>query len=220
MGSERTALVFGATGLVGGYLVDELVKSSEYKSIKVFGRGSNRFEDPKIEFIQVDFDNLEPYSGSIQGDDLFICLGTTIRKAGSVAAMERIDRDYPVAVARIAARNGVRHLAVVSSMGANSSARNYYMRIKGEMEEQIASAGVPYTLIVRPSMLLGDRKEFRLGEQIGKGFMWLADPFLRGKGAAYRAVHGRKVARAMIRLIDQNEGVTICSSDVLQLNGD
>jgi uncharacterized protein YbjT (DUF2867 family) len=168
---SKIALVFGATGLVGGNLVQELIKDPEYHQVKVFGRGEYSVPDPKVEYHRIDFDKPDEYSAWLTGDDLFICLGTTIKKAGSVAAMERIDRDYPVTIARLAFANGTGHIAVVSSMGANKKSRNYYLRIKGEMEEGICNTGFSKTVIVRPSLLMGKRKEFRFGEMIAKGMV-------------------------------------------------
>lgn len=169
-----------------------------------------------MEEIITDFGNLDSVSGKISGDDLFICLGTTIRKAGSVANMEKIDRDLPVLIAETALRNGTTGAAVVSSIGANPGSSNYYLRIKGEMEEKIISLDFPRTVIARPSMLLGERKEIRAGEIIGKAVMKTFNPVLTGKLRKYRAIHGKDVARAMIILLQECQGVRIAESDELQ----
>jgi len=213
MTEKRSALVFGATGLVGGYLLEELVNHPDYEVIRVFGRGSFTHASPKVEYHKVDFESLDSSASLIYGDDLFICLGTTIRKAGSVRMVERIDRDYPAKIAGIAAVNGVKGMAVVSSMGSDAGSRNYYMRIKGEMEQLVLKAGISQTVIVRPSMLLGDRKEFRFGELVGKGFMVLLNPLIPLK---YRGIHGRKVARAMIMLLSAPQTRQVFDSDLLQ----
>jgi uncharacterized protein YbjT (DUF2867 family) len=219
MEDKRSALVFGATGLVGRYLVEELIYNQEYSLIKVFGRGEYQAENKKIEYHRIDFDLPDTWSGQVAGDDLFICLGTTIRKAGSVAMMERIDRDYPASVARIAAKNGIRRIAVVSSMGASAASKNYYMRIKGEMEDQIIAAGIAKTVIVRPSMLIGDRNEFRLAELIAKGVMTVINPLMVGSAKKYRGIHGRTVARAMISLLNKEADTVVFLSDTLLLSG-
>ncbi|OFY47621.1 MAG: hypothetical protein A2X22_02445 [Bacteroidetes bacterium GWF2_49_14] len=215
MNEKRSALVFGATGLVGRYLVEELIDNQEYSLIKVFGRGEYQAKNEKIEYHRIDFDQPGSWSGRVTGDDLFVCLGTTIRKAGSVAMMERIDRDYPASIARIGAENGIRRVAVVSSMGANPASKNYYLRIKGQMEERIMAAGIAKKVIVRPSMLMGDRVEFRFSEWLAKGVMTVINPLLAGSARKYRGIHGRTVARAMIGLLKFPSDQVVFQSDRL-----
>ncbi len=169
-----------------------------------------------MEEIVTDFADRESLAGQVRGDDLFICLGTTIKKAGSISNMEKIDRDLPLMVARMAHDNGTKRIAVVSSIGATPSSKNYYLRIKGEMEEGIRKLGFERTVIVRPSMLLGDRKEKRAGEIVGKVLMKTVQPLLTGKMKKFRAIHGRDVARAMIILIKGEPGIGVVESDELQ----
>jgi uncharacterized protein YbjT (DUF2867 family) len=213
---KTTALLFGATGLVGNLLLEELVKREIYDVIRIFLRQPTGITLPGVEEIMTDFSNRESLAGKIRGDDIFICLGTTIKKAGSVANMERIDRDLPVILASKAFENGVRNIAVVSSIGANPASGNYYLRIKGEMEEGILKAGLDRVIIARPSMLLGDRKERRTGEAVGKVFMKAVKPLLAGKLKKFRAIHAGDVARAMIFLIRGEPGIIIAESDELQ----
>lgn len=215
MGS-KTAIVFGATGLVGNLLIEELVNSVDYLAIKIFVRQPTGISEPKVEEIVADFSNLARYSQKITGDDLFICIGTTINKAGSVANMEKIDRDLPVQIAKLAQINGLKNVAVVSSMGAAETSRNYYLRIKGEMETDILKLNFENTAIVRPSMLLGERKEKRLGEIVGKVVMKTFQPVLIGRLLKYRAIHARDVARAMILMMQNKRGKNIIESDELQ----
>ncbi len=194
----KTALVFGATGLVGSHLVDLLIQDDRYREIIVFVRAPQSWDSGKVTQRVIDFDRLADFSDLIRGDELYICLGTTIRQAGSVKRMEEIDRDYPVEIARLAHQNGVERVAVVSSIGADAKSRNYYLRIKGEMEEGIKNIGIPQTIILRPSILLGKRKHFRFGEWAGKGFMQLVSPLLFGKMKQYRGIHAREVARNLL----------------------
>lgn len=215
MGS-KTAIVFGATGLVGNLLIEELVNSVDYLAIKIFVRQPTGISEPKVEEIVADFSNLARYSQKITGDDLFICIGTTINKAGSVANMEKIDRDLPVQIAKLAQINGLKNVAVVSSMGAAETSRNYYLRIKGEMETDILKLNFENTAIVRPSMLLGERKEKRLGEIVGKVVMKTFQPVLIGRLLKYRAIHARDVSRAMILMMQNKRGKNIIESDELQ----
>jgi uncharacterized protein YbjT (DUF2867 family) len=150
------------------------------------------------------------------GDDLFICLGTTIKKAGSVKKMEEIDCDLPVKIAELASTNNVKRIAVVSSLGASASSKNYYLRIKGKMEEGIMKLNFENIAIVRPSMLLGERKEKRTGETVGKIVMKTFKPLLTGKLRKYRAIHGKDVARAMITILQNDPGKNIYESDEIQ----
>jgi len=213
----RTAIVFGATGLVGRALVEELCKSDRYDTVKIFVRRDAGFSGmAKVKGFIIDYSNLKDYSALITGDDLFICLGTTIRKAGSVRRMEEIDRDLPLEIASLASGNSVEKLAVVSSAGANPGSSNYYLRIKGEMERGIMKSEFRTIMVARPSILLGERTEKRRGEDIGRRVMKIASIFLIGKLAKYRPIEGSDVARAMMKAIGENSGTQILESDVLQ----
>jgi uncharacterized protein YbjT (DUF2867 family) len=214
--NKRTALVFGSTGLVGNLLLEELVDSERYSAIKIFVRQSTGISVPGVEEIIADFSDLENLTPKITGDDLFICLGTTIKKAGSVENMEKIDRDLPVKIAQMARSNGLKNVAAVSSIGASADSKNYYLRIKGEMEEGIMMQDFENIAIVRPSMLLGERKERRTGELVGKVVMKAFKPVLTGKLRKYRAIHGKDVARAMIIILEKKPGKKIYESDEIQ----
>lgn len=214
--NNKTAIVFGSTGLIGNLLIEELARSDNYSLIRSFVRQTTGITEAKVEEVVTDFSNSSSYSQLINGDDIFICLGTTIKKAGSVANMEKIDRDLPVEIARAAVSAGVKGIAVVSSIGASAGASNYYLRIKGEMEEGIMQLPFARKAIVRPSMLLGDRKEKRTGEMVGKVVMTAIKPVMIGKLLKYRAIHGRDVARAMITLLNTPQEKNIFESDELK----
>jgi uncharacterized protein YbjT (DUF2867 family) len=214
--NNRTAIVFGATGLIGGYLVEELIQNMRYTAIKVFTRKSLNIQHIKVIEHVVDVENLKSYEDMIRGDDLFICLGTTRKKAGSIKRYEEIDRDIPVNIAKASIGKGVKRVAVVSSLGANSGSKNSYTRIKGEMEAGISELAFDTTVIVRPSLLLGNRSEFRLGEKLATVIMKVFSFILRGRLAIYRAIEGRDVARAMIDLIATKSSKKIFLSDELR----
>ena len=177
---KKIALVFGASGLVGKVLVRELLDNDSYASVVLFLRKPLEFKHSKVMEQVIDFNRLEENAALLTGDELFICLGTTIKKAGSVSAVEKIDRDLPVTIARLAFNNGVKRVAVVSSLGANPAVRNFYLRIKGEMERGIREIPFEQIVIARPSMLLGDRAEFRFGEAVGKVVMKAVNVLLTG----------------------------------------
>lgn len=213
----RTAIVFGATGLVGKALVEELCNSDRYDTVKIFVRRTSGFSGrAKIQEFNIDFNSLKDYSDFITGNDLFICLGTTIKKAGSISRMEKTDRDLPLEIASLASKNSVEKLAVISSIGADPGSSNYYLRIKGEMESGLMKSEFKTILIARPSILLGERAERRRGEEIGKVMLRIAAIFLVGKLAKYRGIEGRDVARAMVRAINDKSGTQILQSDALQ----
>jgi uncharacterized protein YbjT (DUF2867 family) len=215
MGSG-TAIIFGATGLVGNLLLEELIDSDKYKLIRIFVRQSTGISNPRVEEIITNFSLPDSYFERISGDDLFICLGTTIKKAGTVANVEKIDRDLPAMLAEAAFKNGVKRVVVVSSIGADPASKNYYLRIKGEMEESILKLAFEKTIIVRPSILLGERKEKRAAEIVGKAVMTAIQPVFTGKFRKYRPIHGRDVARAMISLLETGLEKKVFESDELK----
>jgi uncharacterized protein YbjT (DUF2867 family) len=216
---NRTALVFGASGLIGNQLVHLLNQDATYSSVILFVRSPLGSNLDKVHEQVVDFSRLPDLAPLIKGDDLYICLGTTRKKAGSVKRVEEIDRDLPVGIARMAAKNQVTRIAVVSSMGADRGSGNYYLRIKGEMEEGIRNIGFEQTIIARPSMLFGPRKEFRLAEKIAGVVMKGIGFLLVGKAAKYRGIEALTVARAMLALIKSSSKQVVFQSDELEKTG-
>lgn len=215
----RIAIVLGATGLVGSHLVDELLKRQEYSEIKVFVRHKiDRSHEKLVQYV-VNFDNPEKIASLILGDDIYCALGTTIRKAGSQENFKKIDLDLPVKIASYSVKNGIKNFLIVSSIGANAKSRNFYLRIKGQVEKKIMQIGFEQVFIIRPSMLLGKRKEFRFGETAGKVLMKAFSFLLLGKLKKYKGIDGRTVARAMIRLALTCPSKVIVESDELQKLG-
>ena len=213
----RTAIVFGATGLVGTALIGELCNTDRYGMIKIFTRHKTGFGNREnINEIITDFSHLKEYSEMFTGDDLFICLGTTIKKAGTVRRMEEIDRDLPVEIATIASENSVEKVAVVSSLGADPGLSNYYLRIKGEMERGLMKLNFRTLVILRPSILFGERGERRIGEEFGKIAIKIFGIFLTGKLSKYKGIEASDVARAMVRSINNTKGTRIFESDAIQ----
>jgi uncharacterized protein YbjT (DUF2867 family) len=195
---QRTALVAGATGLVGHHLVQELIASPAWGEVRLLlRRPVIGFDHPKVRLIQVDWDRLADWHDAFRVDAVFCALGTTIKKAGSQAAFRRVDYDYPLALGRLALAEGAHHFALVSSLGADPKARLFYARVKGEVEEALRGLALPSLAIYRPSLLLGARSEFRLGERAAALFMRPFGPLFVGPLARYRAIHAATVARAM-----------------------
>ncbi len=215
----RTAIVVGATGLVGSYLVEELLKRQEYSKIIVLVRRLIDIKHEKLKQHIVDFNDPEKFSSLLLGDDIYCALGTTIRKAGSQENFKKIDLDLPVKIGSLAVKNGIHNFLVVSSIGANAGSRNFYLRTKGKMEKKIMQLGFEHVYIVRPSMLLGKRKEFRFGEIAGKVMIRIFSFLLLGKLRKYRGIHGKTVAKSMIRLALSCPSKIIVESDELHSLG-
>ena len=196
----RTALVAGATGLVGAALLRRLAADAEYTEVRALGRRPPPGARGKVRFVESDFGNLAALARELAVDDVFCCLGTTIRKAGSQAAFERVDYHMVVDLARAAQQAGAKRFLVVSAVGASAGAAAFYSRVKGRMEKAVRELPFEAVHVVRPSLLLGDRAERRPGEQAAQVFApWLA-PVLRGPLAKYRAVPADEVAVALIAL--------------------
>ena len=192
----KIAIVIGATGLVGRALVDHLADADHIDKIITLTRRSANHLSPKVINQVVDFDHLEDYAESFNGDLLFSCLGTTIKQAGSIAAQRKVDLDYQFKTAQIAVNNGVDHYLLVSSSGANEQSNNEYLKMKGELEQRIKALPFKRISIFQPSLLLGQRTEFRLGEKIG-GWVMIALcilPWLR----RFRPITGEQVAAKMV----------------------
>ena len=213
--THKTALIVGATGLIGNLLTHRLVDSPIYSSVKVFVRKPLTWQHPRIQEVQFDFDH--PNGLLTQADDVFCCLGTTMKKAGSKEAFQKVDYQYPMNIARLSLANGSRQFAIVTSMGADTESSFFYNRVKGEVERDLAALNFPTLLIFRPSLLLGNRSssgENRLGERIAEGAMRLFSPLIPAK---YKAVEADKVADAMLTTTQQGlTGKHVFESDALQ----
>lgn len=206
---KKTAMVIGGSGLVGSHLVEQLLVKDEYETIKVFGRRSVFSSTPKVKEIIVDFDHPESFSDKLQGDVLFSSMGTTIRTAGSKDAQYKVDFTYQYEVARAAAKNGVTHYVLVSSAGANPESRFFYMKMKGELEEEVKKLGFKHITIIRPATLKGDRNETRAGEKaaiVVTGFLAGLIPGIK----KYRPIHASTVAEAMINAVTKKDASRFC----------
>jgi uncharacterized protein YbjT (DUF2867 family) len=193
----KTALVFGATGLSGAALLEVLLKDKRYGHIKVFNRKPTLSLPDRVEEILVDFNQLDLIASQLKGDVVFSCLGTTLSKAGSKAAQQMIDRDYPIAIAKLAAQNKVQQYIAVSSVGTNATTSNFYLKTKFEMEVGVKQYFNDKAVFMRPSFLLGNRKDMRLGEKIGIVVTQLFNPFLLGAIKKYRGMDVQQLAKAM-----------------------
>jgi uncharacterized protein YbjT (DUF2867 family) len=210
---EKTALVFGSTGLTGRELTSLLLLDEHYEKIKVFVRKSTGISNPKLIEIIDKLEDPDKIAAEIVGDDLFCCLGTTMKKAGSRKAFEWVDLELPVRIAAIASKNGIRKFLVVSSIGASLNSGSFYLRTKGVMEKKVLEFQFQQSNILRPSLLLGNREEFRFGETIGKVMFRIISFLFIGTLRKYRGIKASTVAKAMIKLANSDNSTTMIESD-------
>ena len=212
--SSRSALLLGATGLVGGHCLSLLLDDPAYERVAVLGRRPVDRAHPKLEQFGVDFDRLDAHASVFEVDDVFCCLGTTIRKAGSQAAFRRVDHDYPLAAARLACERAADRFLLVTAMGADPNSRIFYNRVKGEVERDVSVLPFRAVTILRPSLILGERADRRPAEAAAQVVMGALGFAFAGPLRKYRAVGGDAVARAMVRLAkDDFHGVRVVESD-------
>ena len=212
----KTALIFGSTGLVGSNLLTLLIKDDYYTAIKIFARSKVNINDPKVEIINLDFNKLSEYSHLIKGDDCFFCIGTTKKKTPNNDEYRNIEYNFPVNIAEIAKNNNVRSFMYVSSLGSNPNTKNTYLKNKGEAEEFLKKLNFSQLSIIRPSFLLGDRNEFRLGEIIGKNIYKKLSFLFQGSLRKFRAIESKNVAKAMIVISKNNYQDIYFDSEYLQ----
>ena len=213
----KIALVAGGTGLVGGHLIDLLIQSNAYDEIKVLVRKGSSFERKDISMVEIDFDHLMEFGDILKADVVFCCLGTTIKKAGSKEKFRMVDFHYPLDLAKATLKLGAQQFNIVTANGANSKSLFFYSRVKGDIEKALMDLKFESLNIFRPSLLLGNRNEKRVGEDIGAAVAKIINPTLLGKMRKYRAVQAETVARSMLKSSMQIiKGVRIIESDEIQ----
>lgn len=210
----KTAIIIGATGLVGSTLAKQILENPEYSKVTLLLRKPLDLQHPKLKQEIIDF--AQPDSRKIIGDDLFCAMGTTLRKAGSKQAQYKIDCTYPFEIGKIAKTNGVKQYILVSSIGSDANSSNFYLRTKGDLEQKIKALGFENFISVRPSFILGDRQEFRLGEKIGIVLAKAISPLLIGSFKKYRGIEATQIAKGMQVLANKGlKGVHFIESDAL-----
>ncbi|MDB5191637.1 MAG: Semialdehyde dehydrogenase - binding protein [Segetibacter sp.] len=196
----QTAVVLGATGLIGSHLVELLLNDNSFNKVRVLVRRPVEEQHPKLEVSVVDFGDLVEYRSKLgKGECIFCCIGTTQSKVkGDKTAYRKIDYDIPVNAARIGKEAGFKKYLLVSSVGASDKSSNFYLKVKGEVESSISDLGYDSFHVFRPSILLGDRKEFRLGELVGKRVMRALSFIMVGSLKKYKGIEAGDVAQAMV----------------------
>ena len=214
----KTALVFGSSGLVGSHLLNELINNSNYSKIKIFVRSLSETNDSKIEIIKTDFNNLDKHVEDIKGDECFFCIGTTRKNSPNKFEYRKIELDIPKKIAQIAKSNLVKSFFFVSSGYANPKSSGDYLKFKGLVEEEIKNLNFDKIGIMRPSFLLGNRKEKRIGEKLGIILFKLLTPILVGPLRKMRPIRSEIVAKAMVKLANENIVQSIFeSNEIIEL---
>jgi len=204
---RNKSMVVGSTGLVGKSVVNHLIE----KDIAVLAlvRNDEVSNNSLLNYYKIDFDDLQfPNETFSDIRDIFICLGTTIKKAGSKEAFQKVDITYCYEIAKQAQARGVKNISIVTSLGSDSNSANFYLKSKGMIEDKITNIDFDSISIHRPGLLIGARNEMRLGEFIGqKIFPYFIDPFLMGSIRKYRSIKGDTLAKAMVNLSGYREGI-------------
>lgn len=215
----KIALVFGASGLVGSQLVSLLIKSSDYSKIKLFVRSPIKFDNSKVEVIQTDFNNLSNYINVIKGDDCFFCIGTTKKNSPDKNEYKRIELEIPKEIGHISKLNLVKSFSFVSSGYANPKHSGDYLRYKGLVEEELKRLQFDKLGILRPSFLIGERKENRIGEKIGILIFKILSPIFIGPLKKMKPIQANIVAKAMLN-ISKNDFTknTFESNEIVELS--
>jgi uncharacterized protein YbjT (DUF2867 family) len=213
---KKKALIVGSSGLVGSELLQLLLKGNEYEKIYALVRSPIGVEHPKLVEVICDFDKLEFVQEAFAVDDVFSCLGTTIKKAKTKEAMYKVDVEYPLAIAKLALKSEVNHFLFISSVGANPKSMMWYLQMKGILEEKLIAVPFHKISIFRPSLLLGNRKEVRLGEKVSEKLFRGLSFLIKRSWRSRLAIEVKTVAQAMYKVAQEdNEGIAIYSSNAI-----
>ncbi len=210
----KIALLAGTTGLIGSQLLDLLLQSSDYEKVIAISRKSLDKTHPKLSNLVCELNQLQNHVSELKADDVFCCLGTTMKNAKTKEAFRAVDYDAPLAVAKISKENGAKQYLIISALGANKNSSIFYNKVKGEVEEAIAQVGFESFHIFQPSLLTGPRKEQRTGEEAAQVFYKIFGFLIPKKFASIESI---KVARAMVALAKEGrKGKFVHSSGELQ----
>ncbi|TDF93046.1 NAD-dependent epimerase/dehydratase family protein [Paenibacillus piri] len=216
----NTVVVAGATGMMGRQLVKLLLEDATYQRIIVLVRRSMGISHPKLVEKKVVFDNLEnEIDASVLKDaDVYCTLGTTIKQAGTKEAFRKVDHAYPLTLAKAALRHGAASYIIVTAMWASEKSRMFYTRVKGQLEQELLSLGLPRLVILRPSLLLGEREDESFGDRATDTIFRLIDPLLLGPLARMKAIPSKDVAQAMVMMAHEGEAaVEVLESEMISL---
>lgn len=212
---QKSALLLGATGLTGGHLLNLLLESEDYHTVYIYSRKPIGIQNPKLKEIIIDFNT---YVGTVEADNVFCCLGTTIKVAKTKEAFKKVDLEYPIKFAQLQFTAGSKRFLVVSAMGAAEDSLFFYSKVKAEMEKLLSNIGYPKLLIFRPALITGDRKEHRSGEKIAAGINEILNYVLVGPLKKYQSISAKAIAACMFSYASNNQvyGKVVISSDRMQ----
>jgi uncharacterized protein YbjT (DUF2867 family) len=214
---SKKAIIVGASGLIGGELLNILLQHPDYNEVLILVRKELPINNSKLLQLIIDFDDLDKWDSSINGHALFCCLGTTLKKTPDLNEYRKIDHDYPLKLAQLACKNNIKQYHLVSAIGANSKSSSFYTRLKGETEHDIEKVHLKTLHIYQPSILTGDRKENRLMERIAISVLKVINPLLIGGLGKYKSIAAAVVASAMYKQSIKNEvGIFIHPSDKIK----
>lgn len=211
---KKTAIVLGATGLTGSHLLELLLKDSDYEQVKVFTRQKLKISHPKLEEHLIDLLKLSDYTSDFTANVVFCCIGTTKAKTPNEALYRAIDYGIPVEAAKLCKQNSINNYIVISSLGANPKSKIFYNQLKGEMQRDVLAQQIEHTHILQPSLIVGNRKEKRTGEDFSKHFMKVFGFLIPPR---YKMIQSNTIAQAMMQLARQPIEEQIIPSDKIKL---
>jgi uncharacterized protein YbjT (DUF2867 family) len=213
---KRTALIAGATGLIGKQLLQDLLNNPEYGKIIAILRRPSGITHPKLQELMVPFQELSAALENVQVDDCFCCLGTTMAVAGSKEAFKLVDFEYPLLLAKAAQAHGCKQYLLISAMGADESSAVFYNKVKGQVQNELKKLNFPSLHIFQPSLLMGDRTEKRPGERVAQVIMGSLGFLFFGPFQKYKAIEGKDVAAAMLKVaLSNSSGLHIYESNII-----
>ena len=212
----RSAILFGATGLIGNELLKLLIQNDNYSKIKIFTRKEVKYKNSKLEVYKIDFDLIKDHASLIDGNDCFFCIGTTKKQTPDKNKYINVEYELPVKIAKIAKHNDVESFIYVSSGGANENSKNLYLHNKGRAEKKIIELSFNFTAIIQPSLLLGTRNETRLGESIAQFIFKKLSFLFIGKLRPFKAISAINVAKAIIKIVENKYSGSYFTSDKLE----
>jgi uncharacterized protein YbjT (DUF2867 family) len=214
---KKKAIIAGATGLVGSELLGFLLKSRDYDSVFALVRKPTKTHHPKLKEIVFDFNNSASYKNLPKSDEMFCCLGTTIKTAGSEAAFKKVDFEYPMLLAEAGKSNGIKAFHVITALGADANSPMFYNKVKGQLEEALKKLNFEQLYIYQPSLLVGNRSENRLGEKIAIQVMPIFEFLMLGPMKKYRSIKVEDVAKGIINTAEnEHKKLKIILSDEIQ----
>ena len=213
---NKSAIILGATGLTGNFVLEELLKNEEYSKLLVFSRIELGIKHDKLEVIICDLLKIEEQQQKFQANEVYVCIGSTTNKTPNKKLYRDIDFGIPVTAAKLCKANNIKCISIISSLGANARSTVFYPKTKGEMENEVMAFGIEKTYLLRPSMILGARQENRLGESLGKILLSIISPFMLGKLTRYKGIEAKTIANAMIWLSNNDHSNGTIESEIIR----